>query len=1190
MSAPCTVLLVLAWLSASPSSGPGGGEAAALRFGRDVRPILADRCFTCHGPDAAKRRARLRLDTFEGATADRDGYQAIAPGDPGASELLVRVSSSDPEEQMPPPGSNKKPLTEAERETLRRWIEGGAAYEEHWAFTRPARPPLPEVGEPDGIRTPVDRFVLARLEAEGLSPAPEAAPDVLLRRLFLTVTGLPPTPEERAAYLADTRPDRYELQLERLFTEEPYRSRHAERMAAPWLDLARYADTIGLHTDAGRQMWAWRDWVLGAYRDGMPYDRFLTEQLAGDLLPDATTAQRVASGFNRNHVMTDEGGAIPAEYLVEYAVDRASTTAGVFLGLTMGCARCHEHKFDPISQQEFYRFYSFFNSIEEPGLYSQQPDPRRSFEPFLQVPSPDQERMRDELLAFLERERVEVEVAPPGEEAQREAWFAERRATLGLTWEPTRVLSAHSDGGAQLAPQPDGSVLARGANPDRDVHTIRIVTEGTDLSVLALEALGDPSLFEGRVGRAPNGNAVLQRISAEAYSLADPSVRRTLHLEWAWADVEQPNGDYAVVNALTDNELGWAVDAHRQPGGRLALFLADEPFGWEGGTEIVVRLDYTSVYAQHVFGRVRLALARLGEGGRERLGLAFGRWLQAGPFETDGRPAGYEIDFGPERDLALARDRVFEPGAVRWRFVEAFADGRLNTLEPGVNVHYLGRELFAPSARTWKVSLGTDDGYRLFLDGVPVGERRVDRALAADQDEVEIALERGRHTLVLEVVNTGGQAGFYWSPLRDAEELSGDLVLGLAPPRALSALRTTRLQRAWRLAFSPDYRERTERIAAREAELSELEAAIPRTMVMSEMAEPRTTFVLKRGQYDHPDPEQPVERGVPRALGALPEGAPQNRLGLAQWMCSPANPLTARVAANRLWELVFGTGLVRTSGDFGAQGEWPSHPELLDWLAVELVESGWDQRHLLRLILSSATFRQDARGASAVLERDPENRLLAHFPRGRLPAEALRDQALYVSGLLVERLGGPSVKPYQPEGLWREVAMVQSNTRIFERGEGQDLWRRSLYTYWKRACPPPAMTTLDAPGREFSCIRRVTTNTPLQALVLWNDEQFVEAARVLAERTLGEADEDGARLERLHLRCTGREPGEDELALLAEALAAFRARYADDPDAAAALLAVGEAPLPEDLPAAELAAWTLIASAVLNLDASLNRG
>jgi hypothetical protein len=1162
-----------------------------VRYDRDVRPLLSDRCFKCHGPDASQRRAELRLDLREGALRPRKRKgPAIVPGDPQHSELWRRVSSDDPDERMPPPGSNKRPLSPRERELVRRWIADGAVYEPHWSFVPPVRPQLPQVRNAAWCRNPVDSLVLARLEKEGIEPAPEADAQTLLRRVFLDLTGLPPEPEDLDELISDTRPGAYERWVDRLLTEEPYVSRYAERMASPWLDGARYADTIGIHTDAGRQMWPWRDWVLRAFRDNMPFDRFLREQLAGDLLPEATDDQKVASGFNRAHVMTDEGGAIPEEYLVEYAVDRAATTGSVFLGLTLGCARCHAHKFDPISQDEFYAFYAFFNSIEEPGLYSQLSDPNRAFEPFMPVPTDEQRLQLAELRGALDAARAELDAPSPQEDAERAAFMEQVPRRDGISWEPCEVVAASSAGGAVLSVQPDGSVLASGANPDRDEHTLTLRTGAAGARLLLLEALPDASLPQGRLGRAENGNAVLTGVTVEAAPAADPARREAVALVWAWADHEQDDGDFAVVNVLDPSgDRGWAVDAHRRPGGRVAILLAADPFGFEGGTELLVRLRYASVYARHALGRVRVRAGRIDEGALDRLPAAAGRWYAVGPFPAESGGGAFEMLVGPEHDELLDPGRNFGFGNQYWRFGERLGDGTLNALAEGVNVTYVGRRVFAPVAREVELSLGSDDGFRLYVNGREAASRQVDRSLAADQDRVRVSLRSGANTLVLKVVNTGGQAGFYHRALARPDELQGDLVAALLPADARFGDVEARLRHSWRMAFSETYRQRREAIGTLEQRIASVDAAIPRTMIMKELPEPRQTFVLVRGVYDRPDPQRRVERGVPAALGALPPDAPRDRLGLAGWMVAPQNPLVARVTVNRLWEMLFGTGIVATSEDFGHQGEWPSHPELLDWLAVDFREGGWDVRALLRLLVTSSTYRQSSGVRPEVAARDPDNRLLAWFPRRRLTAEQVRDLALCVSGMLVERLGGPPVRPYQPPGLWQEVAMPQSNTRTFTRSEGADLWRRSLYTYWKRACPPPSLMTFDAPTRESCTIRRPSTNTPLQALVLWNDEQFVEAARGLAQRTLQDPGADDDRLTVMFRRCCGRAPQDDERSLLASALRGFRERYERSPQDAAALLEVGEAPAPEDLDPSELAAWTMMGSAMLSLSETISQ-
>jgi hypothetical protein len=1170
------------------SAAPRGDAPSARpvpRYDRDVRPILADRCFQCHGPDEATRQAGLRLDTFDGASAEREGRVAVRPGRVDESELWRRVTSHDETVRMPPGSSKKKPLGEDELELLQRWIESGAEYEPHWSFVAPTRPEAPRVADTNWMRSPIDRFLKARLDAEGLAPNPRADDATLLRRVMLDLTGLAPTPDELDEFEADRGADKLERWIERIFSTEPYRSRYAERMATPWLDAARYADTSGIHMDAGRQIWPWRDWVLGAYRDNLPFDQFVTEQLAGDLLPNATDAQKVASGFHRNHVTTDEGGAIDEEYKVEYAADRAVTTGSVFLGLTLGCARCHDHKFDPLSQADFYSLFAYFNSNEEPGLYSQLPDPNRAFEPFLEVPSPEQRAERERLTQELDSERAKLAERDPGE-AQERAAFDAAIAQAGIEWTLPRVTGAKSEAGATLSVQPDGSVLASGANPDRDTFVLELASEARGQRLVLLEALTDPSLPHGRVGRAENGNAVLNAVVAEARSLKDPSQVQPLRFEWAWADHEQPNGDFRAVNVLAkDDKLGWAVNAHNREGPRALLLLADEPFGFEGGTELVVRLEFDSIYARHALGHVRVRTATLGDELAARLPAASSGWYLCGPFPGERGELFERVD-GPET-AALDLKRQF--AGKGWAFEDERLDGKVNPLPAIAGNLYVAKRLFVPSARELELSLGSDDGLRVFVDGAQVHANQVDRAAGADQERTKAQFARGKRDVVFKVVNTGGAAGFYWRELPREGELAGELVAALLPKEARWPELEARVEQRWRTLFSPAYRARSERIAALEGELGALQARVPRTMVMKELAMPRDTFVLMRGAYDKPDPQRKVARGIPGALGSLPEGAPANRIGLAQWLLAPENPLVARVAVNRLWEMVFGTGIAATTEDFGLQGEFPSHPELLDWLAVEFRESGWDVQHMLRLLLTSEAYALSSRVRPDLAERDPENRLLARGSRRRLHAEALRDNALHIGGLLVERFGGPSVKPYQPEGLWQEVAMLQSNTRVYERGEGEALWRRSVYTYWKRACPPPAMLTLDAPTREFCNIRRMNTNTPLQALVLWNDEQFVEAARAFAARTLGEAAKDDERLALAFRRTTSRHPDADELALLRAALADFRARYASAPADAQALVEVGEAPVPAGSDAAELAAWTLLCSSLLNLDATICR-
>ena len=1178
---------LLAVTNLAPST-PAQAQHVDVRYGRDVRPILADRCFRCHGPDATAREANLRLDLRDEALRARKDGAAIVPGNPQQSLLVQRVQHEDESERMPPRKSGKPELNAAEVAILERWIEAGAPYEAHWAFSAPARPAVP--ASPFHARNEVDHFVHAQLAAVGRQPSPEADPETLVRRVFLVLTGLPPLPEEIDAFLADKRDGAYEALVDKLLNEEPYRTRHAEHLAQPWLDAARYADTSGIHMDAGRQTWAWRDWLLQALRDDMPFDRFVTEQLAGDLFPKATLSQRVASGFLRQHVTTDEGGAIDEEYRIEYAAERTATLGSVFLGLTLGCARCHDHKYDPIRQEDYYRLFSFFNSNEEPGLYSQSQDSNRALEPFLDVPSAEQAAERTKLRAQLAAAKKLLDERTPADLQALEAFRAGVAADLAAAWSVPRVVSATSSQDATLTVQDDGSVLASGNNPPRDVHVLVLQTQARDQRLLCLEAMTDTSLPEGRVGRAPNGNAVLQHLQLEARPLDGSADFATVPFVWAMADVEQDNGDHVATNVIDDDDRGWAVDAHRKPPGpRRCLLLSAAPFGFPGGTELRVTLRYTTQYAQHTFGRVRVHVGALAPAMVERLPLAASGFHLVGPFEGEDAETLYATCFGPESVLAV--DEKQRWGKQAWRFDAGLLAGKTTaSLPSGRNVTYVAQRVYSACAREASVSLGSDDGFQLYLNGAQQAERRIDRSLAADQDTATMQLPAGHSLLVLKVVNTGGDAGFALRHVARERELAGDLRFMLLPPAVQDKTLLDREALAFRETTSPVHRVRKAEVQRLTDANKALDAKVPRTMVMQESPEPRATFVLTRGEYDKPDKSRPVTRELPAMFGALPADAPKNRLGLAQWLVSAENPLFLRVAVNRLWEFVFGTGIVRTSEDFGLQGEWPSNLELLDWLATEFRARGHSTRAMLRLLVTSAVFRQQSRVSPAPDDRD--NRLLGWYPRRRLTAEAIRDQALYVSGLLVEHTGGPSVKPYQPPDLWQEVAMVQSNTRRYVQGTGEELWRRSLYTYWKRACPPPSLLMLDAPTREFCTIRRSSTNTPLQALVLWNDEQFVEAARVLAERCLrehgsGAQNRDASLLQSMYRRCTGQVMDQERLAVAERSLQAMRERYASFPEQAAKLASTGQAPHAANLAATEVAALLLLGNAFLNLDACL---
>ena len=1169
----------------------------SVRYGRDIRPLLSDRCFSCHGTDPATRAVDLRLDSFDQATRDLGGgFRAVVPGDPAASLLFERITSSDPHEMMPPPEANKPRLSPEEIESIRAWIAAGAEYEPHWAFESPAEPSSPAVSDEDWSRNEVDPFILRGIEAAGLTPNPEADTPTLVRRAFLDLTGLPPTPAEVDAFIKDDRPDAFDRLLERLMTEEPYRSRHAERMATPWLDLARYADTAGIHMDAGKQMWPYRDWVLRAFRENMPFDQFTIDQLAGDLVENPTIDQLVASGFHRNHVTSDEGGAIAEEYLLEYAVDRVETTGAVWLGLTVGCARCHDHKFDPITQADFYGLIAFFNNVEQPGIYSQIPDSNRAFEPAVEIPRPeDQARVTS-----LQRQIAEIEAeraTPTESERIALAEYLEGLKTPdGLRWRMASATEATSENGAELRILEDGSVLATGENPDADAHVIRYRLDGEDLDALLIEALPHDSLPAGGIGRAPNGNAILSGITAEAISVTDPTNRVPITFRWAWADHEQPDGDYRLVNALRpDDGRVWAAQSHEIPGRRALMFLADQPIGFDGGTDLVVRTSFESPFARHVIGRTRLHVARTTESIRSALPTAISNWYITGPFSIVDGAAGYQTDFGPEPadgiDFATRFDsREDGTGGDTWRYAPGVIDGQTVNLAQGIGAELIAREIWSPDQRNLPISIGSDDGVQIRLNGEIILEDRSNRGVAPDQNLAVLRLRRGRNTLLYKVVNTGGAGGMYYRADPPATELPPAAVAAILPDELVRPAIADAGEEALRIRMSPRYRSLGDRANVLEQERTAILANVPKTSIMKERSMPRPTYVMDRGRYDTPDEDRPVDRSVPAILGALPiEIDAPNRLDLAEWIVGDENPLTARVVVNRYWQILFGRGLVESVDDFGFQSAWPSHPDLLDHLAVNFRNSGWDVQQLLQKIMSSATYRQSARIRPEVAAIDPGNELLARFPRLRLEAEQIRDQALYASDLLIEDFGGPSVKPYQPDGLWQEVAMLQSNTRYYEQGEGDDLHRRSIYTYWKRASPPPSLLAFDAPTREYCNVRRLATNTPLQALVLWNDPQFVEAARMLAARVIREDPDadDEARLDRLFRFATASSMPASVRTMVLETLAGFRARYAADPASAIELLQVGSVEMPADLDPAELAAWAMIANAVFSSDSAI---
>jgi len=1001
-------------------------------FARQVHPILSDACFACHGPDDAQRKANLRLDTREGAS------KVIKPGDAAASRLYQRVSHAKKALRMPPPVSPVT-LTDAQVDTLKRWINEGAEWKTHWSYAPPKRPAAPEVKLKNWPKNDIDRFVLARLEKEGLAPSPEAEKATLLRRVSLDLTGLPPDPAELEAFLKDKSPDAYEKVVDRLLASPHY----GERMAMPWLDLARYADTHGYHIDSHRVMWPWRDWVIGAYNKNLPFDQFTIWQLAGDLLPDATVEQKLASGFNRNHMINYEGGAIPEEYLAEYVVDRVEATSTTWLAATMGCARCHDHKYDPIKQKEFYQFFAFFNTVDEKGL-----DGRYgNADPFLPLPSPEQKREQDELKQAIEAREKVLDEKETGR--RQEDWEKDWQNRI-----PEPV------GGGLLAwYELDGNT----SDVSGHFHHARV-------------RRGDLTYSNGPTGRAAEFDG------------------ETL-VEFAPLDASKPFS------------LAFQFRSSRKEG---QVILGNEGFRVAVDNTIVLpRLKRGQKLAVYYGGRVWRTREVLVNGDTHHVTIArggdgFKLWVE-------GKPAELETS----------------EGAVSGR-----ADGPLVT-----------------GNRDWPMAWkGRLDDLRIYARQLAPAE--------AGQVAVHYPMER--------------LAGITAKRTKEQNERLRDYFL---------------------LNVIPDpYRQAYTELKQLKAKQEALDNSITTVMVMKEAAKPRETHVLARGDYQQP--REKVEPGIPAAWPPLPSGAPRNRLMLARWLVDPEHPLTSRVAVNRYWQMYFGTGLVKTTEDFGSQGEQPSHPELLDWLATEFVRTGWDIKAMQRLLVTSATYRQSSRVTPALHERDPENRLLARGPRFRIQAEMVRDNALAASGLLNGAIGGPSVLPYQPAGIWEEIAYGDVFTsQTYVQDHGDKLYRRGMYTFWKRTAPPATLNTFDAPDREKCTARRPVTNTPLQALALLNDPTFIEASRALAQRVLTglpKASAD-AHIRRAFLLATARVPNRQEMQVLRTTLKRQMETYSRDGEGAKKLVAIGESPADSNLDVKKLAAWTNLCSVILNLDETVTK-
>ncbi len=1013
--------------------------AEEVDFGRQIRPLLAEKCFQCHGLNAEQRDSELRLDTKEGLYGEvESGGVAVVQGDAANSALFQRLVNDDKDERMPPEGA--KPLTPNEIKLVEQWIDQGGEWKQHWSLIVPKRSELPKLSDAKWPRNEIDHFVMSRLDREGLKPSPEADRVTLLRRVAHDLTGLPPTLEQVDRFLSDQSDEAYEKAVDRLLKSQHY----GEHMGRYWLDAARYGDTHGLHLDNFRQTWPYRDWVITALNSNMPFDQFTIEQLAGDLLPNATLQQKIATGFNRCNVTTSEGGVIPEEYFVHYTNDRVATVSTVWMGISMGCVTCHEHKFDPFEMKDFYQLYAFFNSLDGPVMDGNKQDTP----PVVKVPTADQQTELTALDKRIETLAKTMTTAIAEVDQQQQQWEDRTLKQEGSepNWQLHSVVSFKSKGGAQLAKQEDGSILAGGKSPVDEVYEVILRVTGPPITAIRLEGLLHESLTSGGAGRSTNSNVVLTEFEAETASAAEPESWQPIKFDRAWADHEQPDGDFKIANAIDGKKAtGWAIGGHQKKENRTAIFFSEKPIVVDDGARLRIRMRHESIFKQHQFGRIRLSATSV------------------------ANIAGVNA--------------VSVPAAI----------AKLLKIEPA------------------KRSAAQRDQLRdHYRNNISTNEHVV-------QTRTDLAAQRKRK--------------------------------------------------------------------------SDLLKSLPVTLVWKEMSKPKPAHILIRGAYDKKGDQ--VFRNTPAALPPLQlmaKGEVPTRLHLAKWLVSAEHPLTARVTVNRIWQQYFGIGIVETTEDLGSQGSPPTHPRLLDWLSVDFRENGWDLKRLHKQIVMSATYRQSSRMTPEALKRDPKNQLLARGPRFRLDAEAIRDTALAASGLLVRNIGGASVKPYQPSGLWHAVGYTDSNTARFKRDSGEALYRRSMYTFWKRTAPPPTMSSLDAPSRENCTVRRSRTNTPMAALALMNDEQFVEASRALAQRTMQEGGQTNQqRASYIFRLVTARAPASAELEVLVDMYEDNLKKYETDKDSASKLIHVGESKPNESLNPSQLAAWTMVGNLVLNLDETVTK-
>lgn len=1165
---------MLALTLGSAAGAPKATPTDAIDFSAKIRPILSENCFACHGPDEKKRKAGLRLDIKSEAFKQlkSDNY-AIVPGDLEKSELIRRLVTADEDDKMPPVKSGKH-LTSAQIELLRQWVAQGAPYKEHWAYIRPERPPLPEVRLKQWPRNDIDFYVLARLEKEGLKPSPEASRETLLRRLSLDLTGLPPAVGEVEEFVRDNRPGAYEQAVDRLLASP----RHGERWAASWLDQARYADSNGYEADYRRSIWPYRDWVIAALNRDLPFDQFTIEQIAGDLLPDATREQKVATGFHRNTMVNTEGGTDEEEFRVAALVDRVNTTFGVWMGTTMACAQCHSHKYDPFSQTEYYQAMAFFNQTKDKG---------RSNDPEMELPTPEQKAKRDQIRAQITPLEKRLHTPTPALDQLQALWQADLdwfREQIDRSWVPLDPESFAASGGVTLTRLDDGSVISGGALPDNSTYELTAFTRARAITAFRIEALSDAQLPHASSGRSEDGDFVLTELTVQAFparaanlppppapQLGDwhvlgPFQAETVRESFTRDFIAPDKIDLS--QSFADSRLRWTPRSdfkdgavHELTGENSATYLFRNITSTEA---MPLLISLGSDDGLQVWLNGRKVLAR----DAERPAAPDQDWLelQLVPGENQlllkinngSGSSGFYFAVGADQSgvnrVSLAT--AYADHSMEKYDVKDAVDGKPKT-GWSIAAHEPTNRVDHEAVFVTKDAAGFGEGTRLLFK------------LKQESDRRQHLLGKFR----LSISTAPTEALQAWA------RISPRIRALLSKPAAeRNAPEEDELARYYR---SIDLE--LDKVREQIAELRKEEPQdIPTTLVMEAVAAPRSTHLLMRG--NHLNPGEEVQPAPPAVLHPWPAGQPRDRLGFARWLVDPANPLVGRVIMNRIWAQYFGRGIVETSEEFGAQGELPSHPDLLDWLAAEFVARDWSLKAMHRLIVTSATYRQSSEVTPELVERDPFNRLLARGARLRMDAEMLRDAALAMAGLLQEKIGGPSVFPYQPEGVWNSP---YNGDRWIESKSG-DQFRRGLYTFWRRTAPYASFAAFDAPSREVMCERRVRSNTPIQALVTLNDPAFLAAARGLAQRVLSnQASTARERLVFAFQSCVARRPGPNEIRPLLSLFEEGLSRFSSNEAAAKAFAGVSEPPADQTI--AERASWTLIANVLLNLDETLTK-